>query len=342
MLKKLVSLKRLAALAAIVAAVVLVCVGCASSSNSAESAVSSAAGSDSAPIKVAGLKGPTSIGMVKLMKDNEDGLAENSYEFTLAGSADEVTPKLIQGDLDIAAVPANLAAVLYNNTNGSIKLLAINTLGVLYIVDRAGSVNAVSDLKGKTIYASGKGSTPEYSLRYILTENGLDPDKDVTIEWKSEHSEVVEALALDSEALGLLPQPFVTVAMGKVEGLSIALDLTKEWDALDNGSSLITGVLAVRSEFAEENPDLLDAFLKEYAASVDYVNSNLDDAAALCEKYGIIAADVAKAAIPYCNIVCFTGDEMKDQISGYLEVLFEANPASVGGELPEEDFIYTR
>lgn len=171
----------------------------------------------------------------------------NTYEFTLAGSADEVTPALIKGDLDMACVPANLAAVLYGKTGGAVEVLAVNTLGVLYIVENGETVQSMADLKGQTIVAAGKGSTPEYALRYLLTENGIDPDKDVTIDWKSEHSECVAALASGQAAIALLPQPFVTVAQTKIEGLRMALDLTAEWDKLDNGSALITGVIVARA-----------------------------------------------------------------------------------------------
>ena len=289
---------------------------------------------------IAGLKGPTSMGMVKLMDDAANNQSKGKYDFTLAGSADEVTPKLISGEIDIAALPANLASVLYNNTQGEIELLAVNTLGVLYIVDKGDSIHSVSDLKGKTIVGSGKGSTPEFSLRYILAENGIDPDKDVNIEWKSEHTEVVQTLAADAtgQTVGLLPQPFVTVAGTQVEGLHIAVDLTKEWDALDNGSKLITGVMAVRKKFALEHPDVLKTFLEEYEASVDYVNANVREAANLIEKFDIIKAAVAKNALPYCNIVCISGDEMKVPVKEYLEILFEAEPKSVGGKMPGEDF----
>ena len=289
---------------------------------------------------IAGLKGPTSMGMVKLMDDAANNQSKGKYDFTLAGSADEVTPKLISGEIDIAALPANLASVLYNNTQGEIELLAVNTLGVLYIVDKGDSIHSVSDLKGKTIVGSGKGSTPEFSLRYILAENGIDPDKDVNIEWKSEHTEVVQTLAADAtgQTVGLLPQPFVTAAGTQVEGLHIAVDLTKEWDALDNGSKLITGVMAVRKKFASEHPDALKTFLEEYEASVDYVNANVGEAANLIEKFDIIKAAVAKNALPYCNIVCISGDEMKASVKGYLEILFEAEPKSVGGKMPGEDF----
>ena len=309
---------------------------------------------DAAHFRIAALKGPTAMGLVKLMKDNDEtigallssakpyeGEVGNLYTFTLAGSADEVTPALIKGDLDMACVPANLAAVLYGKTNGAVEVLAVNTLGVLYIVENGGTVQSMADLKGQTIVAAGKGSTPEYALRYLLTENGIDPDKDVTIDWKSEHSECVAALASGQASIALLPQPFVTVAQNKIEGLRMALDLTAEWDKLDNGSGLITGVIVARRDVVEANPGAVDSFLQDYAASVEWVNANIADAAQLIAEYGIIeAAPVAEMALPYCNIVCLTGGEMKDKLSGYLKVLSEAEPSSVGGTLPGDDFYY--
>ena len=294
-----------------------------------------------ASYSIAALKGPTAMGLVKLMKDSESGeTTGNGYTFTLAGSADEVTPALLKGELDMACVPANLAAVLYNKTEGEIEVLAVNTLGVLYIVENGESVHSMADLKGKTIVAAGKGSTPEYALRYLLTENGIDPDNDVTIDWKSEHSECVAALASGQATIALLPQPFVTVAQSKIEGLRMALDLTAEWDKLGSGSTLITGVIVARREVVEQNPAAVDAFLKEYAASVDWVNANNADAAALIGENGIVDAAVAEKALPYCNIVCLTGGDMQAKLSGYLQVLADANPASVGGSLPESDFYY--
>ena len=304
-----------------------------------------------AHFRIAALKGPTAMGLVELMSlsDTANEMMEgkenvvstgNTYEFTLAGSADEVTPALIKGDLDMACVPANLAAVLYGKTNGAVEVLAVNTLGVLYIVENGGTVQSMADLKGQTIVAAGKGSTPEYALRYLLTENGIDPDKDVTIDWKSEHSECVAALASGQATIALLPQPFVTVAQNKIEGLRMALDLTAEWDKLDNGSGLITGVIVARRDVVEANPGAVDSFLQNYAASVEGVNGNTAEAAALVGEYGIVDAAVAEKAMPYCNIVCITGSEMKDKLSGYLQVLADAEPSSVGGTLPGDDFYY--
>ena len=292
-------------------------------------------------IRIAGLKGPTTMGMVKLLSDAKQGNSFNDYDFTMAAAADEITPAFIKGELDIVAVPANLASVLYNNTDGAVQILAVNTLGVIYVVEKGGeTVQSLKDLKGKTIYATGKGSTPEYALRYLLSEAGLNPDTDVKMEWKSEPTEVVAALSQTETGVAMIPQPFVTVAQGKVQNLRVALDLTAEWEALDNGSQFLTGVLVVRKAFAEENPGHLAKFLEEYNASTEWINANPADGAKLVEEYGIVAAAVAEKAIPYCNIVCMSGAEMKSATAGYLKTLFDQNHKAVGGKLPGDDFYY--
>lgn len=298
-------------------------------------------------VKVAALKGPTAMGMVKLMKDSEDAKdAETTYNFEISGAVDELTPKIIKGDVDIAAVPGNLASVLYNKTEGNVEVIAINTLGVIYIVENGDTIKSVEDLKGKTIYASGKGATPEYGLNYVLLQNGIDPEKDVNIEWKSEHTECAAALATEENAVAMLPQPFVTSVMMQNENVRVALDLTKEWDKTqenaENKSTMITGVVVARKGFVEEHPEALNDFLTQYKASVDYVNSNIEEAAKLIGSYDIIAEAVALKAIDQCNIVCITGDEMKTKYSEYLNVLFDQNPASVGGTLPDDNFYYTK
>lgn len=301
---------------------------------------SDAGKTDADVIRIGGLKGPTSIGLVKLMEDNENNASVNNYDFTVAGSADELTPLLVKGELDMAAIPANLASVIYNKTEGAVQVLAVNTLGVVYIVEKGSAVNSIADLKGKTIYATGKGSTPEYTMRYILSQNGLDPDKDVTFEWKSEPTEVVALLIAGSGGIAMMPQPYVTVAQGSVEGLRIALDLTAEWNKLNSGSQLITGTLVVRKDFAEQHPLAIKSFLKEYKESTEYVNANVADAALMVEKFGIFKAAVAEKAIPYCNITFISGEEMVTSLSGYLRVLYDANPASVGGNIDYTDFFY--
>jgi len=249
-----------------------------SASESTDSTTESAPGNtepDNAPVRVVALKGPTAMGMTKLMSDSE---GSNEYDFEIVAAVDEISPMVAQGTADIVCVPANLGSVLYNKTEGGVRALAVNTLGVLYICENGDTVTSVEDLKGKTIFASGKGATPEYALNFILKSNDIDPENDVTIEWKSEHAECVAALAAGTADIALLPQPFVTVAQGKLENLRVALDLTAEWDALDNGSAMITGVAVARRALAEENPKLVGAFLEDYAASVDWVNANPQEA----------------------------------------------------------------
>lgn len=327
----------------LLAALVLSLAACGSSNTASGSAADTAAAGtvSKTPIRIAGLKGPTSMGMVKLMEDASAGTAAGEYTFSLHGSADEVTPKLVQGELDMAAIPANLAAVLYNNTGGAVRVMAVNTLGVLYIVEKGETVTDIASLKGKTVYATGKGSTPEYTLRFLLEQNGLDPDKDVTLEFKSEPTEVVSLLASASEGVAMLPQPYVTVAQTKVEGLRTAIDLTKAWDSLGLDSQLITGVLVGRTDFIEKNPEAVAGFLNEYKASVDWVLANSDSAAELMEKFDIVKAAVAKKAIPGCNLTFLAGPDMVKPLSGYLETLFGQNPKAVGGKLPDDAFYYT-
>lgn len=296
-------------------------------------------------IRVGALKGPTAMGMVKLMDDAEAGKTKNQYEFTIAAAIDEITPKIVQGQFDIAAMPANVSSVLYNNTDGAVSVLAINTLGVIYIVETGESIQSVADLKGKTIYASGKGATPEYALNYVLKENGIDPEKDVTIEYKSEHAECAAALAEAEDGIAMLPQPFVTTAQAKNDKIRIALDMTEEWDKVQTGedkSALLTGVVVVRNEFLQAHPEAVAAFMDAYKASTEYVNANIEDAAALIEKYDIIPAAVAQKALPYCNITFIEGEEMKTQLGGYLGTLAEQNADAVGGKLPDEGFYYLR
>ena len=307
-----------------------------------------------ATLRVGALRGPTAMGLVELMKASDlvsageevpqayDNLpdAVDSYTFTLAAAATELAPQLVKGDLDIACVPANLAATLYQQTEGEVVTLGINTLGVLYIVENGNAVQSLADLEGKTMVASGKDSTPEYALRYLLEENGVDPDTGVVIDWKNEHSECVSALASGAATIALLPQPFVTVAESKMPELRTALDVTEQWDALDNGSALITGVVVARRDVAEAHPQAVERFLEQYAASVDWVNANTADAAALIGEYGIVDAAVAEKALPACNIVCITGSEMKEKLSGYLQVLCDASADSVGGAMPGDDFYY--
>ena len=297
-------------------------------------------------MRVVALKGPTAMGMVQVMDRTDNGDLKGQYSFSIAAAIDEVTPQIAQGTVDVAAVPANLASVLYNKTEGKIQVLAVNTLGVIYIVENGDTVHSVEDLRGKTIYASGKGATPEYALNYILSSNGIDPEKDVTIEWKSEHAECLQTLIAGGEGIAMLPQPFVTTAQTKLESLRVALDLTVEWEKLqagaENPSAMITGVVVVQKAYAEAHPEQIAAFLEAYHASVDFVNSDVEGGAKLVGAYEIVPEAVALKALPACNIVCIDGAEMQEKLSGYLGELFAQNPASVGGKLPEADFYYVK
>ncbi len=299
-----------------------------------------------ADFSIGALKGPTAMGLAEVIAASQEletahvakEALHNNYSFELAGSPDELVPALLRGDLDIACLPANLAAVLYAKSEGKIKVIGINTLGVIYIVDTDGSVKSMEDLKGKTIVASGQGSTPEFALKYLLSENGIDVDKDVDIQWRSEHAECVTDLVTGKATVAMLPQPFVTVAKTKISSLNTALDLTQEWEKLDQGSSLITGVVVARTEVIDTYSKQLEGFLEDYAASVDFVNSQPEKAGEIIGELGIVDAAIAEKAIPYCNIVCITGDKVKERLDGYLEVLFTANPASTGGSLPDDEF----
>ena len=293
--------------------------------------------------KVAALKGPTSMGMVKMMADQKDA-KEKNYEFTIGSSPDEIAPKFLKGEFDIVALPSNLASILYNKSQGKVQVLAINTLGILYLMENGDTVKSVGDLKGRTIYSSGKGAVPEYAFNYILKANGLNPDTDLRIEYKSEHTEALAALFNDKSSLAVLPQPFATVASLKNKGLRPALDLTKEWDKASKNakSTMITGVVVVNKDFAAKYPEKIKKFMADYKASIDYTNTNVDDAAKLIEENNIVPAAVAKKAIPQCNITYIDGSDMKDKLSGYLQVLFEANPKSIGGKIPADDFYYVQ
>ena len=338
------------------------CAGAGSSSqaqSASESAVSESAGapaasasqsvSEAAPaaerttFRIASLKGPTTMGLVKLMSEQDAGEARHDYQVTMYGAADEISPQMIKGDIDVALVPCNLASVLYNKTEGAVEVAAVNTLGVLYIVTTGDDIASVADLAGKTIYATGKGTTPEYSLNYILRQNGLEPGVDVTVEYMSEATEVVSAMAAASgETVAMLPQPYVTTAQMQMENLNVALDLTEEWNKVSPDSALVTGVALVRREFAEAHEQAVVEFLTAQAASVATVNDDPAAAAPLVVEAGIIESEaVAEAAIPNCHLVCLTGEEMKDALSGYLEVLHAASPEAVGGTMPEDNFYFS-
>jgi NitT/TauT family transport system substrate-binding protein len=293
------------------------------------------------PVRIGGLIGPTGMGMAYLMEQSEAGETPAAYEFTLSDAPDKVSPLLINGELDMAALPVNMASILHNKTEGEIEILAVNTLGVIYVLTKEEEIASVADLKGKTIYSTGQGASPEYVLRYILSQNGIDPDKDVTIEFKSEHAELATLISVGKASIAVLPEPFVTTLTMQDPDITVALDLTKEWEAATGGAVQTTGCIVGRKEFIEVHPQAVAEFLEAYQQSAEYTSQHVDEAAALVEKFGIVPkAAVAKQAIPRCNIVYLAGNEMKTAVSTYLEVLFTANPQSVGGTLPDDSFYY--
>lgn len=310
------------------------------SEKTSEPAVSSTASKLDTVCNVYGLNGPTGIGLTPLMKKAEDKTGRLNYNISTVGSNDEIVAKLTNGEADIAAVATNLASTLYKKTNGGISVLAANTLGVLCLVTKGEETTEIKDLKGKTVYATGQGANPEYIINYIFEKNGLKVGEDVTINFVSQPTELVALFAQNENIIAVAPQPVATTLTVKDQAAKIALDMNKEWDKVSD-TKLVMGCIVARNEYIQNNPEAVKIFLEEYKDSVNSVNSDTDAAAALCEKYGIIAsAAIAKKAIPLCNIVYEDGAKLKTDLSAYLKFLFEANPKSVGGTLPDDNFYY--
>ena len=291
----------------------------------------SAAPSADAPAKAATLAGPTGMGMIKMFGQDE-------YAIDIYTAPDQLSPKIINGEVDIATIPSNLAAVLYNKTDGAIRCVGINTMGVLYILENGDSVNSLGDLSGKTVYATGQGATPEYVLNKILADNGLT---DVTVEYMGNHADLAGAMASGDVTLAMLPEPFVSTVLSKNADVAVKIDLNAEWQAIfGDNVSMPMGVTVVSKEFAE-NKAAMDKLIADYSASVQYVTGDPATAAADIAGIGIVpAAPIAQAAIPRCAISFVTGGEAKAMLSAYYEVLFESNPKSVGGALPDDEFFY--
>lgn len=331
-------MKKTLALLLVLAIALLAFVGCTSKEEPKEPAEASTEAKVAEKTRVVALKGPTGIGMAKMISD-----ADAKYEFTLTSMPEEVTGAVISGNVDIAAVPTNLASVLYNKTEGDVQVIALNTLGVLHILNSDGTVNSIEDLKGKTIGATGEASTPEYVLDYVLTMNGIDPEKDLTIEYYQDHAELATRMANGEVTIGMLPQPHVSTTLMKNSDCVAAIDLTAEWEKVAPESALVQGCIIVRKEFAEKYPDSVANFLSEYSKSVEFANTS-EDAPNVVAEVGIVAnPQVAARAIPGCNIVYIDyAGGMKEKLSGFLKVLFDADPKSVGGKLPDDAFYYAK
>ncbi len=320
-------------------------VGCTSSSSeTSEDALQAEAFEEGEVLRVGGLSGPTTMGLVHLMDLNENGESLGNYEFTMETDASELVAMMVSGDLDIALIPANMASILYQRMDGNVKVIDINTLGVLYIVTADDSITEITDLEGKTIYMTGKGTTPDYALQYLLSAYDMTTD-DVSIEYKSEAAEVAAVLAEEPDGIGLLPQPFVTSAIAQNDSLQMVMDLTEEWNKVqgEDGSALVTGVTVANGSLFDDEATIseVETFMAEHRDSSEYANTNVAETAELVASAGIVAqAAVAKKAIPYCSITFIDGAEMETKLSGYLETLFDQDASSIGGEMPGEDFYY--
>jgi len=311
----------------------------AKTAETAEAAADTEMTASDTEVRVGSLKGPTTMGLVNLMKASENGESEGTYTFKMATQPDEIVADIAGQNLDIALVPANLASNLYKKTEGGVAVIDINTLGVLDCVTGDETIKSVKDLAGRTLLTTGQGATPEYSIRYLLKENGVE---DCTLEFKSEATEIAAILKEDPSQVAVLPQPFATAAQVQNEALHTAFSLTDEWNKVSGGSSqLLTGVTIVRKAFLEEHPEAVALFVSEQSKSATAALSDIDTTSELIAEYGILEkAPVAKKALPYCNIVCIVDEEMQTALSGYLQVLFEQDPKSVGGSLPEDDFYW--
>lgn len=293
------------------------------------SACASDAGySEDKPLSVATLAGPTGMGMIEIIKSDE-------YDVQVFTAPDQITPKIINGEVDVATIPSNLASVLYNKTQGAIKVVGVNTMGVLYILENGDTVNSISDLEGKTIYATGQGATPEFVLNEVLAQNGVN----ATVQFMGAHADLANAMAAGDVTLALVPEPFVSVVMAKNKDVKVKVDINELWKEA-TGSDLPMGVTIVSKELSENNA-AMQKLIEDYSASVEYVTSNTENAAADIEESGIIgSADIAKNAIPRCAISFVTGQEAKGMLEEYFSKMFESAPASIGGSLPDDEFYY--
>ena len=316
----------------------------ASTSGSASSGTdaSVSAQTPTSPVNVMVLSGPTGVGAARMMTTPATSvIADPSpYNFTVVAGNDEVAPAIAKGEVDIACIATNVAANLYNKNIG-IRVLAVNTLGVLYILEKGNTVTDIASLRGKTVYTTGQGANPEYILDHLLTQNGLDPDKDVDIQFMTPQ-EVTAKMVQSTDGICMLPVPAATALLIKDSGVREALSVSDEWDKV-SPSPLVMGCVVARTDFMDEHPELVEQFMADYKASIDYMTdpANLTEAAKLVAASGITANEgIAQRAIPQCNLTCTTGDEMRSAIQAYFDILFTADPSSIGGGNPDDEFYF--
>ncbi len=302
-------------------------------------ALSSCAKKTDDAIKVTTLNGTTGFGMAPLMKEHSLGNTKNDYEFEVQSDASVVTAGLINGTIDIAALPTNAAANVYNKTNGGVQIIAINTLGVLYVVTNGVEINSINDLDGKTIYCPAQN--PLFITKYILEKNGLSNKVTIDSTTYAKPDALRDAVKTGSVEIAVLPEPMVTIAKSGNQNIKVALDMTEEWNKISDGKQLVQGCVVVRTEFANEYPGSVNSFLKEYKASIEALNEDPTSAAASIKEFGIFANEnVAKNAIPKCNIAYMDGKDMKVAMENFLEAMNSIAPASIGNAIPGDDFYY--
>ena len=332
----------------------LLCLPLAACGNAADKVVTTTADSEKTDPKPAELdkelqidimvlSGTTGVGIAPMINDVKSGNAALNYNIEVASSADMINPGLIQGEVEIAALPTNVASVLYNKTGGKVMVAAVNTKGVLYLLENGETVKSFADLKGKTVYLPGQGSNPEFIFRYLVEKNGLVIGKDVMVDYTyGSPDELATAITSGLVSLAVLPEPKVTAIKSQNNAVRSALDFTAEWNKVSDGE-LVQGCIVVQKSFAEEHPAELAQFLKDYEASIQFVNNNIDEAATMIEAAGIIPkAPLAKKALPACNICFMTGEEMKTSLNSFFKVLFDMAPASIGGAMPDDGIYYLK
>ncbi|MBQ3202587.1 MAG: ABC transporter substrate-binding protein [Clostridia bacterium] len=335
-------MKRVLAFALILVLMVGVFAGCGKGKgNEVNNGKVSEDGKKGGNVRITAIAGPTGVGMVNLMQNSAGKKTTNTYTFDVVSDPTQAVAAITRGEADIAAVPTNLAATLYKKTEGKVRVLAVNTLGVLHILENGESIKSIKDLKGKTIYtdAKNKGANPEYILRYLLEQNGLKPDENVRIEFAAD---LDAAMASGEAKIALVPEPKASTYMMQNKSIRRALNVTEEWNKVsDEDCALMMGCVIARSDFVEKNPDAIALFLEDYMTSIQVAKSNVEATATLCETYKIIPkAAVARQALPNCGLTYVTGNLMKKQLSAYLKVMFDYDPTVVGGALPKDDFYY--
>ena len=294
-------------------------------------------------IHIAAMNGPTLMGLGHLY-NAENGKADSKYTFTKEGTPDAVVAGLANKTFDAACLPANTAAIVFNTDSIDIQVAAISMLGVLYVVQKAGTpvIANLADLSGQTVYLTSQGSTPDVAFRYLLAQNNIN---NVKLEFETEGSIIAAGIktANSKYDYALLPQPAATVASSGPGAATEAIHLSGEWKKFHPESDIITAVLVVRTAYIKNNRAAFEKFLEDYRKSVEFVTDarNLDISAGYVVDMGIVPAlPLAKAALLKCGITFIRAEEMRTSLSQFYQVLYDQNPRSIGGKIPSQKFYY--